>query len=62
VSATVSRVAPLSVCPNAGIGDVASANFDRDPEDLHRVRVKINWNRGVPEQIVQTTLIPNPNP
>ena len=58
LTAAVSRVVPLSVCPTgAGTGTV---QYDSTPDDLRRVRVDVSWTRGGTGAISQTTLLTNP--
>ena len=58
LTAAVSPVAPLSVCP-AGARAARSA-FDSQPDDLRRVRIDVSWNRGGAGSVSQTTLLTNP--
>lgn len=58
LTAAVSRVVPLSVCPTgAGTGTV---QYDSTPDDLRRVRVDVSWTRGRGGSGSQTTLLTNP--
>jgi type IV pilus assembly protein PilV len=57
LSAALSPVAPLSVCPSGGSG---TAPYDSQPDDLRRVRVDVSWTRGGSGSVSQTTLLTNP--
>lgn len=59
LSNLVSAVAPISVCPAGSGGTVA---FDRQPDDLRRVRIGVSWTPrgGQLQQLSQTTLLTNP--
>ncbi len=58
ITAAVSPVIPLSVCPTgAGTGTVG---YDSTPDDLRRVRVAVSWTRGGPGSLSQTTMLTNP--
>jgi len=60
LTAAVSRVVPLSVCPSgAGTGS-GTVQYDSTPDDLRRVRVDVSWTRGGTGTISQTTLLTNP--
>ena len=59
LTAAVSPVVPLSVCPTgAGSGTVA---YDSTPDDLRRVRVDVSWARDSSGSVSQTTLLTNPS-
>jgi type IV pilus modification protein PilV len=58
LSAALSAVAPISVCPSGGTGTAA---YDVQPDDLRRVRIDVSWTRsGTTSSISQTTLLTNP--
>jgi hypothetical protein len=59
LTAAVSAVAPVSVCPSALGG--ATVQYDRIPDDLRRVTVDVSWNRGGAGSLTQTTLLTNPH-
>ena len=58
LTAAVSPVAPLSVCPTAPGG--GTVQYDSRPDDLRRVRVDVAWTRGGAGSVSQTTLLTNP--
>lgn len=58
ITAVVSPVVPLSVCPSgAGTGTIG---YDSTPDDLRRVRVRVSWTRGGAGSVTQTTMLTNP--
>lgn len=59
LTALVSTVAPVSVCPSGSGAD--TVQFDTHPDDLRRVRVDVTWTAdGKPGSVSQTTLLTNP--
>jgi type IV pilus assembly protein PilV len=55
----VGNGAQLQVCPSAGGGSVA---YDTRPDDLRRIRVRVDWTpaNGTPSSLTQTTLLTTP--
>lgn len=58
LTAAVSPVVPLSVCPTGAGG--GTVQYDSRPDDLRRVRVDVAWTRGGTGSVSQTTLLTNP--
>jgi len=58
LTSAVSSVAPISVCPDDPTGD--GVKYDRQPDDLRRIRVEVSWSRGGTGSVSQTTLLTNP--
>jgi len=61
VSAVLSPIAPVAVCPGAGPNAGNAVPIDTDPDDMRRVRVDVSWTRGGAGSVSQTTLLPNPS-
>lgn len=60
LSAGLSSVAPLSVCPSGSA--VSVVGYDPTPDDLRRVRIDVSWTKaGHKGSLSQTTLLTNPN-
>ncbi len=60
LTATVSTLVPVSVCPPGS--SVTDANLDSNADDFHRVRIDVSWSSGGPNRtLTQTTLLPNPS-
>jgi type IV pilus assembly protein PilV len=55
----VGNGAQLEACPSAGGGSVA---FDTRPDDLRRIRIRVDWTpgNGSPSSLTQTTLLTTP--
>jgi hypothetical protein len=50
--------AQLSACPSSSAGTIA---FDTTPEDLRRIRVKVDWTEGQSSgSLTQATLLTTP--
>ena len=50
--------AQLSVCPSPGVGQVG---FDTRPDDLRRIRIKVDWTQASQSySLTQTTLLTTP--
>jgi type IV pilus modification protein PilV len=55
----VGNGAQLELCPDASLGSIA---FDTRPDDLRRIRVRVEWtpSGGTPGSLTQTTLLTTP--
>lgn len=58
VTSVLSKVIPVSLCPS-GTGN-SSVALDSHPDDMRRVRIDVEWNRGGAGSLSQTTLLTNP--
>ncbi|HEV2774543.1 MAG TPA: prepilin-type N-terminal cleavage/methylation domain-containing protein [Solirubrobacteraceae bacterium] len=61
LSAAVSPVAAVAVCPAGSAGAGSAIPVDSDPDDMRQVRIAVSWTRGVDGSVTQTTLLANPS-
>ena len=61
LTAAVSPVAAVAICPSGSAGAGSSIRVDSDPDDMRRVRIAVSWTRGGDGSVTQTTLLPNPS-